>query len=160
MAGRGGRCYELGRGRRGDNAKMRAIVVGALLLALAQPAIAAGDAGAGAEWLKRCIACHAVGPDGGSTVGPRLDDIVGRSAARQPGYPYSAPMRAAAAAGLVWTPDNLALFLTKPNKMLPGTKMTFYGITKPEDLQNVIAHLETISPDYSPNPPPPAPPAK
>jgi len=138
---------------------MKAVLISALLAcAIALPAQAAGDATAGAQKIKVCLACHAVGPDATEKVGPILNGVVGRAAAAEPGFGnYSAPMRVAAANGLVWTPDKLMLYLEKPRNLVPGTNMTFYGL-KPDDAANVIAYLETISPDYSPNPPPPAPP--
>jgi len=139
---------------------MKAIVIGALLAcAVVLPAQAAGDAAAGAEKIKVCLACHGAGPDAAEKVGPILNGVVGRAAAGDTGFiGYSAAMRAAAANGLVWTPDKLMLYLEKPRDFVPGTDMTFFGL-KPDDASNVIAYLETISPDYSPNPPPPAPPA-
>ena len=40
-----------------------------------------------------------------------------------------------------WTPEALFAFLENPKKALPGTKMAFAGLPKPEDRANVIAYL-------------------
>ena len=39
-----------------------------------------------------------------------------------------------------WTPDEIFHFLANPKKDVPGTKMTFAGLPKPEDRANVIAY--------------------
>ena len=39
-----------------------------------------GNADAGALIFKRCMACHAVGPDAKNGVGPVLNGVVGRAA--------------------------------------------------------------------------------
>lgn len=36
----------------------------------------------------------------------------------------------------------------KPRDYVEGTKMTFAGLPKPEDIADVIAYLETFLPDY------------
>jgi len=45
----------------------------------------------------------------------------------------------------IWSPENLNGFLKKPSKYAPGTKMSFNGISKPQDRANLIAYLTTIS---------------
>jgi len=44
----------------------------------------------------------------------------------------------------VWSPENLNGFLKKPSKYAPGTKMSFNGISKPQDRADLIAYLTTI----------------
>ena len=41
-----------------------------------------------------------------------------------------------------WTPEEIFHFLANPKKDVPGTKMSFAGLPKPEDRANVIAYLE------------------
>ena len=44
--------------------------------------------------------------------------------------------------GGIWDEQQLFDFLKKPGKYLPGTKMSFAGIRKPEDIADVIAYLK------------------
>ena len=43
-----------------------------------------------------------------------------------------------------WTPEKIFDFLANPKKDVPGTKMSFAGLPKPEDRANVIAYLESL----------------
>ena len=44
-----------------------------------------------------------------------------------------------------WSYKNLYLFLQKPKTWAPGTKMSYRGITKEDDLINVLKYLSHIS---------------
>lgn len=113
-----------------------AIAAGA---ANAQDASPAGDAEAGAKVFKRCKACHQVGPDAKNGVGPSLNGIVGRASATLPDYNYSPAMKNAA---LVWDEPTLTTYLRAPRKLVPGTRMTFAGLKKDQDIANAIAYLK------------------
>jgi cytochrome c len=105
------------------------------------PAHAEGDAAAGEKVFNQCKACHE-NEKGVNKVGPTLKGIVGRKAASVPDYKYSAAMMAKGAGGLVWTEENLTAYLPNPKTYVPGTKMAFAGLKKPEDVANVIAYLK------------------
>ena len=117
---------------------------GAMMLAPGM-AHADGDAALGEKVFKKCSACHAVGEGAKNRVGPELNELAGRPAAVVDGYKYSKPMIAAAADGLVWSDENLAQFLAKPKEFMKGTKMSFAGLKKEDDVANVIAYLKTFS---------------
>ncbi|WP_424985866.1 c-type cytochrome [Microbulbifer sp. S227A] len=117
----------------------------AMLLALTAPAFADGDAEKGEKVFKKCKACHAVGDDAKNKVGPMLNGIVGAPAAANPDFKYSDAMTGMAAEGLIWDEESLTAFLTKPKDFLKGTKMTFAGLRKAEDSENVIAYLATFN---------------
>jgi cytochrome c2 len=117
--------------------------------AVAAPAAAAGgeapiaerlataDLAAGAKvWLK-CKACHKV--DGKNAVGPHLDGLLGRVSGTAEGFKYSDANKAA---GVTWTVEVLDAYLADPKAYMPGNKMTFVGLPKPEDRANVIAWLQ------------------
>lgn len=130
---------------------MRRIAIAlSLLIASAGGAFAQGDAAAGETVFKKCAACHAVGEGAKTKVGPQLNNVLGRTAGTAEGFKYSPAMSKAGEGGLVWTPETLAEFLTKPGNFVKGTKMTFGGLPKPDDVANVIAYLQTFSPDYVP----------
>ena len=104
------------------------------------PAHAAGDAAAGEKVFVQCKACHE-NEKGVNKIGPTLKGVVGRKTASVPGYKYSDAMAAKGAAGQVWDEATLTAYLPNPKAMVPGTKMAFAGLKKPEDVQNVIAYL-------------------
>jgi cytochrome c len=112
-------------------APAEAVDVGAL--------VAAADVGKGETVFKKCAACHKL--DGSQAVGPHLDGVVGRTVASVDGFSYSDGMKAH---GGDWTPEALFAFLSNPKKIVPGTKMAFAGLPKPEDRADVIAYLESV----------------
>ena len=98
----------------------------------------AADAKKGEEIYGRCLACHALEQD---RVGPRHCGLVGRRAASIPGLEYSPAMKRS---GLVWNEKTLDRFLANPLKVVPGTTMTYAGITDPRERADLIAYLRTI----------------
>src|SRR5687767_10832231 len=102
----------------------------------------AQDAEKGAVVFKKCMACHTV-EGTAKKLGPSLQGIVGRKAASVEGYKYSEAMLAKGAEGVVWDEATLAVYLPDPKKFVPGTKMVFPGLKKPEDVADIIAFLKT-----------------
>ncbi|WP_413991973.1 c-type cytochrome [Labrys okinawensis] len=118
------------------------------LALLATPALAA-DAAKGKADFARCGVCHRVGEGAKNVVGPELNGVVGRPSAAVPGFPYSAAMKAS---GVTWDEGSLRAYLAKPSAFIPGTKMTFAGLSDPAVIDDVIAYLKTFKPDGSPAP--------
>jgi S-disulfanyl-L-cysteine oxidoreductase SoxD len=100
----------------------------------------AGDVKAGKKVFKKCKACHKM-KAGKNGVGPHLVGVIGREAGAVEGFKYS---KAMAGSGLVWDAETLTGFLTKPKKYLKGTKMTFNGLKKPADIENVRAYIASV----------------
>lgn len=100
-----------------------------------------GDAAKGEKVFLQCKACHVVDP-GKNMVGPSLHALVGRAAGQIPGYSYSAANKNS---GFTWTEEQLYTYLEAPQKVIPGTKMAFAGLKKPQDRADVIAYLKTQS---------------
>lgn len=96
-----------------------------------------GDPAAGEKVFTQCKACHTV-QAGQNRIGPSLAGVVGRKAGTVEGFSYSPAMKAA---GLTWTMENIDKYLTDPKVLVPGNKMAFPGLKKPEDRSNVIAYL-------------------
>ena len=101
---------------------------------------ATADAAAGEQVFGKCKSCHKI--DGTNATGPHLNGVVGRNHGAVEGFKYSDAMLAMNAE--VWTPDVIYAFLKSPKAAMPGTKMGFAGLAKPEDRANVIAYLETL----------------
>ncbi len=105
-----------------------------------QDLLAAADADKGAKVFKKCVACHKL-EDGVKATGPSLYGIIGRSVGAVDGFRYSDAM---AGKGGEWTAEALDVFLTKPSADIPGTKMSFSGLSKEGDRVNLIAYLDSI----------------
>ncbi len=108
------------------------------LPAAAQP-MPAGNAAAGQKVFNQCKICH-VTDKGVNRIGPSLAGVVGRKSGTVPGFKYSA---ANLKSGVVWTAPTLFKYLEAPMKFMPGTKMAFGGLKKPQDRADVIAFLKT-----------------
>ena len=93
----------------------------------------------GAKIFKKCASCHNVGKGEGAKVGPGLYAVVGRAKGIFAGFSYSEAMKAK---GGSWDRASINQFITKPKDYLPGTKMAFAGLKKPQDRADVILYLE------------------
>ena len=100
-----------------------------------------GDAAKGKTALITCQTCHAIDA-GVNKIGPSLHGVVGRKAGTIAGYTYSTANKNS---GLTWTPEKLFQYLEAPQRVVPGTKMTFAGFTDPQKRADVIAYLKTNS---------------
>lgn len=99
----------------------------------------------GEKVFKKCKACHQVGDGAKNRSGPVLNGIIGRAAGTVDGFKYSKPLLAKADEGLIWNEETLAEFLTKPKAYIKGTKMSFSGLRKDEDLAAIAAYLATFA---------------
>ena len=103
-----------------------------------------GDAAAGQRVFNQCRACHTPDQGGRNGVGPNLWGVVGRQAGQVEGFRYSANMRELAAGGLTWTEERLRAYLTNPKAVVPQGSMAFAGLRNEEQLNNLIAYLNTL----------------
>jgi nitrite reductase (NO-forming) len=94
---------------------------------------------AGRAVFKRCVGCHSLLP-GENQRGPTLHGLFGREAGSVEGYDYSTGLRRA---DIVWTPETLDEFLAAPFRVVPGMKMLYGGVQRPEDRQTLIAFLQS-----------------
>ena len=85
-----------------------------------------------------CKACHAL-KAGKNKIGPTLHGIMGRKAGTVAKFKYSNAMKNS---GLTWDEETLRKYLTKPRKFLKGTRMSFGGIKRDNDMDNLIAFLK------------------
>ena len=106
------------------------------------PFMAAADVAAGEQQLKKCTACHTLDKGGKNGVGPNQWGLVGSNFGHMDGYAYSDAIKAKHSEK--WTEQALSEFLANPKKYIPGNKMSFAGMKKPEDRANLIAYLNTL----------------
>jgi cytochrome c len=104
-----------------------------------QALLAAADPDKGQVLFLQCRACHSLEAGGANKVGPNLHGVFGRKAGMAPGYAYS---EALTQASIVWSAETLNQWLARPSEFLPGNRMVFVGIRKPEDRANLIAYLQ------------------
>jgi len=100
-----------------------------------------GTAAAGETVFVTCKTCHS-SEAGKNMIGPSLHAIVGRHSGEAPGYTYSAANKGS---GIVWTEDKLFQYLENPQRIVPGTKMTYTGVKDPQKRADLIAYLKTLS---------------
>jgi cytochrome c len=97
-----------------------------------------GTAAAGEKVFAVCKTCHAV-EAGKNMIGPSLHAIQGRTSGSVPGYTYSAANKNS---GIVWNNEKLFQYLENPQRIVPGTKMTYTGLKDPQKRADVIAYLD------------------
>jgi cytochrome c len=113
------------------------------------------DVKAGEAVFAKCKSCHTVDNGGANGTGPNLWGLEGRKPGSHAGFAYSAAMTEFGAKQPVWDFEHISEFIKEPQKHLPGTKMTFVGLKKPEDRINIIAYLHSMGgtlPFPAPNP--------
>jgi cytochrome c len=103
-----------------------------------QALLAAADPERGKALFLQCRSCHSLEAGGANKVGPNLHGVFGRKAGLAPGFSYSDVV---SQSDITWSADTLKDFLERPSEFLPGNRMVFVGIRKPEDRANLIAYL-------------------
>lgn len=96
------------------------------------------DYARGRRTWKLCQSCHITAEGGGNLVGPNLHGLFGREAGTLEGFAYSTALQEA---DFIWTPDKVDHWLENPRTFLPGNRMTFAGVRKPDDRLAVVAYL-------------------
>ncbi len=101
--------------------------------------LANASAEAGANSFAKCAACHSIVQGGANGIGPDLYGVVGQPIGQHaPGFDYSSAL---SDHGGEWTYENLDAWLASPRAFANGTKMSFAGLSKPEERADVILYL-------------------
>ena len=134
----------------------RILTVSLTLLALASPALAAGDAAKGEADFKKCKACHMIVADDGTEImkggktGPNLYGVVGRQVAGVADFKYGESIAAVGAKGVIWDEAMLVAYMADPGKWLKEqtgdpaakSKMTFKLAKGGEDMAAYLASVK------------------
>ena len=98
-----------------------------------------GSADEGAKVFAKCLACHTIEQGGATGIGPNLYGTVGEAIGTgKGGFAFSSALTGV---GGEWTFENLDAWLKSPRAFANGTKMSFAGLSKPEDRANVMLYL-------------------
>jgi cytochrome c len=126
---------------------VKATFIAVLSLLGVTPAFAAGDAARGRQKFKStCETCHlavrdATRNDELTKIAPNLFGVVGRPAGTKTGFRYSAAMKSS---GITWTEEVLRAYIKEPQKMIPNVRMSFQGLSNPQDVDDVVTYLATL----------------
>ena len=116
--------------------------------------LATGDPAKGESVFAKCTSCHTIEQGGANGIGPNLFGILGQPVGKHAaGFAYSSDL---AGFGGNWTYEVMDAWLKSPKGMVPGTKMSFAGLGKPEDRANLMLYLR----ENGGGPELPAPPAE
>lgn len=110
------------------------------------------SAARGEAQFKKCAACHTITPGGANGIGPNLYGIFGKPHGHLPSFQYSDALKKVPG---TWDWNSLSKWLHSPKAYAPGTKMSFAGISKPQDRADVLLYLNSQGSNV-PVPPPPA----
>jgi cytochrome c len=111
------------------------------------------DPAKGEEVFKKCAACHTINSGGANGIGPNLFGVMGDHIGQgRGGFAFSDALKSV---GGGWTWQQMDAWLTSPRRFANGTKMSFAGLSNPEDRANLMAYLNSQGSNV-PLPPPPA----
>jgi cytochrome c len=101
--------------------------------------LAAADPAKGETVFAKCAACHTVNSGGANGIGPNLFGTLGEEIGHgKHGFAFSTAL---AGIGGSWDFEKMDKWLTSPRKFAPGTKMSFAGLSSPEDRANLLVYL-------------------
>jgi len=111
------------------------------------------DATRGEAIFHRCQSCHNADNGGANGIGPNLWGTVGNTIAHRADFQYSDALKSHTGR---WDWDTLSTWLHGPSRFAPGTKMTFAGLSDPQDRADVMLFLNQHGGTLTIPPPPPA----
>ncbi|WP_413717943.1 c-type cytochrome [Silicimonas sp. MF1-12-2] len=98
----------------------------------------AASASSGESLFRQCKACHTIEKDGANRTGPNLYGVVGSKIGAVDGFRYSSALSEADGD---WTPEQLDAFLADPRGTFRGTRMSYRGLSDPQQRADLILYL-------------------
>ena len=127
--------------------RARPVEWGACFFIAAGNVVAATDSAVGARAFQQCAACHSVKRNEHLT-GPSLANIWKQKAGSNKSFPrYSDALKNSK---VVWDEHTLDLWLTDPQRVIPGNNMVFPGIKDGIARAHVIQYLKAASDGKAP----------
>jgi len=116
--------------------------------------LAEADSAKGQSVFAKCASCHTMEQGGANGIGPNLYGVMGLAIGEGAGgFPFSSALKSV---GGTWDFEAMDEWLKSPKAFAPGTKMTFAGLSKPEDRAAIMLYMNEHGSNL-PLPPPPAP---
>jgi cytochrome c len=114
--------------------------------------LASADATKGEATFAKCKTCHTITPGGAAGQGPNIHGIMGKDIAGG-GFAYSDALKGVDGS---WDFEKMDDWLTSPKKFANNNKMSFPGLSNPEERAALLLYLNA----QGSNLPLPAPPAE
>lgn len=100
--------------------------------------LAAADPAKGETVFAKCTACHTINQGGANGIGPNLWAALGKTHGHVAGFAYSDALKSVPGN---WTFEAMDAWLASPRKYANGTKMSFAGLSNPEDRAAVMVYM-------------------
>lgn len=116
------------------------------------------DAARGERAFAKCAGCHTINQGGANGTGPNLWGTMGEAVATgHGGFAFSDALRSK---GGTWDWETMSAWLTSPRTFAPGTRMTFGGMSNPQERADLLLYMNAQGGTLTVPPPPAAAPAE
>jgi cytochrome c len=103
--------------------------------------LAKADMAKGEATFKKCMSCHTIDQGGANGLGPNLYGVLGEAMGQgRGGFAFSDGLKAK---GGKWDWASMNQWLTSPSAFVTGTKMSFAGISDPQERANLMVYLNS-----------------
>jgi len=123
---------------------MRTLIVAAAFVAAMGGVAVAQDAAKGQKSFNKCLPCHSIGPDAENKIGPVLNGLDGRHSGSVANFSYSDSNKNS---GIVWAEATFKDYIKDPKAKIPGTKMSFAGVSNPQEVDDLWAYVKQFDAD-------------